>query len=175
MNSVHPYGVSTVQCGAFRPAHTADLKVRTTSTEDAPVDPRVEWLPAGRAEPSRLDTTPACGGVPPRDRQSARSRAVPSPSMMSACESFTSPRAPRRESPARLVPTIRFMTDSSCVQRNPGAARDVDHLAGRLRRLARAQHAVDDVGDVGEVAGLLAVAVDRRPAALDAARSQTAR
>ena len=33
-----------------------------------------------------------------------------------------------------------------------------------VRRLARAQHAVDDVGDVGEVARLLAVAVDGRPA-----------
>ena len=57
------------------------------------------------------------------------------------------------------------------IERDPAAGRDVDHFArSRSRRLARAQHAVDDVGDVGEVARLLAVAVDRRLAAVAAAR-----
>ncbi len=53
------------------------------------------------------------------------------------------------------------------IQRDPRAAGHVDRLARGRRRLARAQHAVDDVGDVGEVAGLFAVAVDGRAAPRD--------
>ena len=61
------------------------------------------------------------------------------------------------------------------VERDASAGRDVDHFAGRVRRLARAQHAVDDVGDVGEVARLLAVAVDGRLAAVEQRRRRRAR
>ena len=43
----------------------------------------------------------------------------------------------------------------------------------RLRRVAGAQHAVDDVGDVGEVARLLAVAVDRRLLAVEQRREKS--
>ena len=66
------------------------------------------------------------------------------------------------------------MTSQQLVERDAAAGRDVDHFAGRLRRLARAQHAVDDVGDVGEVARLLAVAVDdrRRPSSSAVANSE---
>ena len=71
-----------------------------------------------------------------------------------------------------FVPDDPVHRAQQLVQRNAAAGRDVDDLAGRLRRLAGAQHAVDDVGDVGEVARLLAVAVDDRLAVLEKRRRE---
>ena len=63
-----------------------------------------------------------------------------------------------------LVPSASLIPATSCEQIERFAAGDVDRAADGGRRIGREQVAMHDVFDVREIARLLAVAKNSRPA-----------